>query len=66
MKKGTKTRQIMVRYDDRSYDRISACAEREHRGLSEFVRHATLSYIENFDKEIVLEKETLFDGILKK
>jgi len=51
MKPKTKTRQIVVRFDDASYDRISAYAETEHRGMGEFVRHAALYYIEHFDKE---------------
>ena len=50
MKKGTKTRQIVVRFDEISYEKISAYSEAEHRGLGEFVRHATLHYIECSDK----------------
>jgi uncharacterized protein (DUF1778 family) len=50
MKKETKTKQIVVRFDNHSYDKISDFAETEHRNLGEFVRHAALYYIENFDK----------------
>jgi len=50
MKKETKTKQIVVRFDKPSYDKINECAEVEHRGLGEFVRHAVLVYIENFDQ----------------
>jgi len=50
MKREVKTKQIVVRFDDRSYDKISDFAETEHRNLGEFVRHAALYYIENFDK----------------
>ena len=59
MKKDTKARQIVVRFDDYSYERISVYAEIEHRGLGEFVRHAALSYMEHFDKtrETSNEKE---------
>jgi len=51
MKKAIKVKQIVVRFDVSSYDKIREYAEAEHRGLGEFVRHATLSYIESFDKE---------------
>jgi len=51
MKKGTKAKQIVVRFNDHSYDEISKYAELEHRGLGEFVRHATLIYIERVCKE---------------
>ena len=53
MKKETKEKQIVVRFDKSSYDKISECAALEHRGLGEFVRHAALVYIEmyNQDKE---------------
>jgi len=59
MKKETKTKQIVVRFDNPSYEKISAYAEKEHRGLGEFVRHAALFYIEHFDqaKEASNEKE---------
>ena len=50
MKKENKIKQIVIRFDNQSYDKIRECAEIEHRGLGEFVRHATLHYIENFDK----------------
>ena len=49
MKKEIKTKQIVVRFDIPSYDQISAYAEKEHRGLGEFVRHVVLHYIENFE-----------------
>jgi len=49
MKKPTKTKQIVVRFDNPSYDKISVYAEKEHRGLGEFVRHAALFYIEQLD-----------------
>ena len=51
MKKGTKTKQIVVRFDNQSYDKINVYALEEHRGLGEFVRHATLLYIEQLDKQ---------------
>jgi len=50
MKKESKVKQIVVRFDKLSYDKISAHAEKEHRGLGEFVRHVVLHYIENFEK----------------
>ena len=46
MKKETKTKQIVIRFDNNSYDKIKEYAEKEHRGLGEFVRHAALEYIE--------------------
>jgi len=51
MKKTTKAKQIVVRFDHYSYDKISTYAATEHRGLGEFVRHAALCYIEQFEKE---------------
>ena len=46
MKSATKTKQIVVRFDQYSYDQISKFAKIEHRGIGEFVRHAALDYIE--------------------
>ena len=58
MKTETKTKQIVVRFDNHSYERISDFAQIEHRGLGEFVRHATLIYIERFDTgKAPLDKE---------
>lgn len=57
MKKGTKSKQIAVRFDMPSYTKISEHAEAEHRGLGEFVRHATLFYIEHLDKDKLLYKK---------
>ncbi|MCL2158942.1 MAG: hypothetical protein FWH48_06000 [Oscillospiraceae bacterium] len=50
MKKEAKIKQIVIRFDAHSYDKIKERAEIEHRGLGEFVRHATLDYIERIDK----------------
>jgi len=61
MKKEVKEKQIVVRFDRTSYDKISEHAKLEHRGLGEFVRHAALVYVEIFYQE----KETsLFPRIL--
>jgi len=58
MKNETKVKQIVIRFDNTSYDRISECARIEHRGLGEFVRHAALDYIEkNFPEEPDTEKK---------
>ena len=51
MKKETKEKQIVVRFDKSSYDMINECANLEHRGLGEFVRHATLVYLETYNKD---------------
>jgi len=51
MKKGTKVKQILVRFDNASYDKINEHAAIEHRGLGEFVRHAVLVYMENMTKQ---------------
>ena len=51
MKRGTKAKQIVVRFDLPSYEKISEFAQIEHRGLGEFVRHTVLVYIENMAKE---------------
>ena len=50
MNKDIKVKQIVIRFDNHSYDKIRDCAEIEHRGLGEFVRHAALEYIENYNK----------------
>ena len=55
MKKETKAKQIVVRFDNPSFGKISDYAKKEHRGLGEFVRHAALFYIERLD----MEKEAL-------
>ena len=49
MKKETKTKQVVVRFDDTSYSKIGEYAKIEHRGLGEFVRHAVLVYIERYE-----------------
>jgi len=51
MKRGTKVKQIVIRFDYPSYNKISDYAEKEHRGLGEFVRHAVLIYIEQYDEK---------------
>ena len=51
MKSKTKVKQIVVRFDQFSYDKISEYARTEHRGLGEFVRHAVLHYIEKYGQE---------------
>jgi len=57
MKKATKTKQIVVRFDNDSYEKISVFAETEHRGLGEFVRHAALDYIERLEKAKALTEQ---------
>jgi len=59
MKKPNKTKQIVIRFDEASYARISEYAEIEHRGLGEFVRHAALHYIENFNNANPLYRQPL-------
>ena len=49
MKREPKEKQIVVRFDNPSYEKISDYAQIEHRGLGEFVRHAVLVYIEQYD-----------------
>ena len=51
MKKEIKEKQVVVRFDKSSYDKISEHAKLEHRGMGEFVRHAALVYIELFNQE---------------
>ena len=50
MKREAKAKQIVVRFDSTSYAKINDYANIEHRGLGEFVRHATLYYMEHLDK----------------
>jgi len=51
MEKDTKIKQVVVRFDNHSYDMICEFAKSEHRGLGEFVRHAALIYIEQCEAE---------------
>jgi len=51
MKKGTEAKQIAVRFDYRTYEKINNFAEIEHRGLGDFVRHAVLFYVEYLDNQ---------------
>jgi len=51
MKSEAKVKQIVIRFDNSSYDKIREYAEIEHRSLGEFVRHATLCHIERIGKE---------------
>ena len=51
MAKEKKTKQIVIRFDENSYNKIKEYAEMEHRGLGEFVRHATLEHIKTLSKE---------------
>ena len=51
MGRETKEKQVVVRFDKSSYDKINELANFEHRGLGEFVRHATLVYIETYSQE---------------
>ena len=58
MKPATKVKQIVVRFDQHSYDKISKHAEIEHRTLGEFVRHAALDYIDKLSpRKAILNKE---------
>ena len=50
MDRKTKAKQIVVRFDIPSFEKIKAYSEKEHRGFGEFVRHAVLVYIEDFEK----------------
>ena len=49
MKKAVKDKQIVIRFDTPSYEKICGRAEIEHRKLGEFVRHAVLFYVENVE-----------------
>ena len=57
MKPKTKVKQIVVRFDQKSYDEINTHAEIEHRTLGEFVRHAALDYIEKSDQKEANSRE---------
>ena len=50
MKHEPKPKQIVVRFDIPSYEKIKEYAAAEHRGFGDFVRHATLYYIENLER----------------
>ena len=62
MKAETKTKQIVIRFDNPSYEKISDYAMIEHRGLGEFVRHAALIYVERLEaeKESQVKNERIF------
>ena len=51
MPKQTKPKQIVIRFDQESYEKIREHAEIEHRGMGEFIRHTALVYIEHFKKQ---------------
>ena len=55
MDKEIKNKQIVIRFDARSYEKIKARAEIEHRGLGELVRHAALDYIEKLSAAKTVE-----------
>ena len=59
MKPTSKVKQIVVRFDQHSYDLINKHAKTEHRGIGEFVRHAALDYIEKSDR---VKKDTKKKG----
>ncbi|MDR0906978.1 MAG: hypothetical protein LBN00_12550 [Oscillospiraceae bacterium] len=50
MENESKVKQIVVRFDNHSYEKIREYAATEHRGLGDFVRHAALYYVEHFDR----------------
>jgi len=50
MNKEPLVKQIVIRVDSNSFRLIKEYANTEHRGLGDFVRHAALDYIENYDK----------------
>ena len=50
MQKETKSKQIVIRFDPQSYEKISSFAKTEHRSLGEFCRHAALHYIEQSEQ----------------
>ena len=51
MKTDPKPKQVVVRFDIPSYEKIKEYAAMEHRGFGDFVRHATLDYIERLEKK---------------
>jgi len=53
----TKSKQIVVRFDTHPYGKIKTYAKLEHRGLGDFVRHATLVYIEKLEKDLQMRTE---------
>ena len=55
MKKANKDKQIVIRFDTPSYEKICEHANIEHRKLGEFVRHAVLFYIENVETKITIQ-----------
>jgi len=62
MKNETKPKQVVVRFDLQSYEKITEYAAAEHRGFGDFVRHATLYYIEKLDRAKNSEKEIKEEG----
>jgi len=51
VKNDTKMKQVVVRFDDHSYGKITEYSFAEHRGFGDFVRHATLCYIEDLEEK---------------
>ena len=50
MDKKAKSKQIAVRFDNFYYEKVKFYADEEHRGLGEFIRHATLCHISHLEK----------------
>ena len=49
-KENKKIKQIVIRFDEESYEKVKERAMAEHRGLGEYIRHITLSHIERLEE----------------
>ena len=49
-KEKKKVKQIVIRFDEESYGKITERAVADHRGLGEYIRHITLSHIERLEE----------------
>lgn len=57
----TYKRVFTLRLGDEVFDKVSILAQKEHRSMTNFIEHALLSYLENYEQEngaIVIPEDT--------
>ena len=57
MKREMQIKEITIKLDSRSYEKLSRCAEVEHIDLESFTRHIILFYIKNSIDEKSLDRK---------
>ena len=51
MEKLKKIKQIAVRFDNETYEKIERCSQAEHRDVSALIRHIVMEYVEKARKK---------------